>query len=301
MQTNRTGLSIVENGTDRMNNRIFTVQADHIELVEVLKTFFKRAGAEVAIDQDVSGHVDLSIKNVTFREALQWIVQVARPQIKVTKGKNDSIYHVSRDFEAQKTADEIARKIENLGGLSRGGITTPYIPGIVPPNLTRVNQGSLTGNVPNDRMVTLEVPEDKPIPLSEALSRISSQAKFPIFVDRRVPRELSFTGTISEAPLPLVLQTIASTTGLKLLTSGTQATFVPTDQFTIRVNDMLLGQYPNIQCSKCSQLISGLWSFCPHCGQQTPRGVQLSNQRKPLNNLRTGQPTDTSVSPNRKP
>ena len=92
MQTNRTGLSIVENGTDRMNNRIFTVQADHIELVEVLKTFFKRAGAEVAIDQDVSGHVDLSIKNVTFREALQWIVciQFLRMYKRVLKSRHIS-------------------------------------------------------------------------------------------------------------------------------------------------------------------------------------------------------------------
>ena len=46
--------------------------------------------------------------------------------------------------------------------------------------------------------------------------------------------ELSFAGTITEAPLALVLDRIASTTGLTLLASSTQAVFTPPDQFTIR-------------------------------------------------------------------
>ncbi len=301
-QVNRSGLSIVENGTDRLNNRLFTIQADRVDVADILRTFFKRAGVEAAIDQDVTGLVNLSIKNVVFRDALQWIVQVSRPQIKISKGKNDNIYHVTRDFDAQRTADAIASRIESSGGLA--GRNIPGVsPGVVPPNMPRVVMPNMMQNgVPADRLITLDVPDDHPIPLTEALNRISALARFPIFVDRRIPRELSFAGTITEAPLPLVLQTIASTSGLKLLASGTQATFVPTDQFSLRVSDMLLGQYPNMQCSKCSRQISSLWSYCPHCGQLTPRGAQLLNQKNLINKQNpTVQPLRNGEAPNRKP
>lgn len=282
IQINRSGLSIVDNGVDRMNNRLFTIQADGVDVADILRTFFKRAAAEVAIDQNVTGPINLSIKNVTFREALQWIVQVAKPQIKVTKGKNDSIYHVSRDLEAQRTAEALANRIAALSGPG-GRAYPPVVPNTLGPQANRINSLPIIQiGVPGDRTITLDVPDDRPIPLADALSRISQQSRFPIFVDRRVPRELSFTGTITDAPLSLVLQRISSTTGLKLLASSTQATFVPPDQFSIRVNDMLLNQYPNFQCSKCSQQISSLWSFCPHCGQITPRGAQLLNQRNGL-------------------
>jgi hypothetical protein len=280
LQANQSGLSIVENGTDRQNNRLFTIQADRVDVADVLRTFFKRAGAEAAIDQDVAGAVNLNIKNVTFREALQWIVQVARPQIKVTKGRNDSIYHVSRDIEAQRQAEAIANRIQELSG-QPGHAYPPVVPNGLGPQTNHLGPSTVQIGVP-DRTVTMDVPDDHPIPLAEALSRISQQTRFPIYLDRRVPRELSFAGTISEAPLSLVLQRLSSTTGLKLLASSTQATLVPPDQFTIRVNDMLLNQYPNMACAKCGQQISSLWSYCPHCGQITPRGAQqIGRQVKP--------------------
>lgn len=278
-QANQSGLSIVENGTDRQNNRLFTIQADRVDVADVLRTFFKKAGVEAAIDRDVSGPVNLTIKNVTFREALQYVVQFARPQIKITKGQNDSVYHVSRDLEAQRKAEAIANRIQELNGAT-GHAYPPVVPNGIGPQTSRLGPPLQIG-LP-DRTVTLEVPDDHPIPLSEALSRISQQTRFPIYLDRRVPRELSFAGTISEAPLSLVLQRLASTTGLKLLASPTQATLVPPDQFTIRVNDMLLNQYPNMPCSKCGQPISSLWYYCPHCGQITPRGAQQNaRQLKP--------------------
>src|SRR5437870_7883073 len=93
----RSGLSIVESGPDKKGDRLFTIQADRIEITDLLRTVFKKVDCEVAIDQDVSGPVTLIIKDVAFKDALQWIVQVARPPIKVTRSKTDSVYHVSRD------------------------------------------------------------------------------------------------------------------------------------------------------------------------------------------------------------
>jgi hypothetical protein len=279
-QAAQSGLSIVENGTDRQNNRLFTIQVDRVDVADVLRTFFKRAGVEAVIDQDVAGPLNITVKNVTFREALQYVVQFARPQIKVTKGKNDSVYHVSRDLEAQRTAEAIANRMQDLSG-QPGHAYAPVVPNGLGPQTNRLGSpqpGIVTG-LPVDRTVTIDVPDDHPIPLSEALSRISQQTRFPIYLDRRVPREISFAGTISEAPLSLVLQRLATTTGLKLLSSPTQATLVPPDQFTIRVSDMLMNQYPNMPCVKCGQQISSLWSFCPHCGQITPRGAQQLSSR----------------------
>src|SRR2546421_527783 len=96
----RSGLSIVESGPDRKGDRLFTIQADRVEITDLLRTLFKKVDSEVAIDQDVAGPVTLLIKDVSFKDALQWIVQLARPPIKITRSKTDSIYHVSHDAEA---------------------------------------------------------------------------------------------------------------------------------------------------------------------------------------------------------
>jgi len=276
LQAGRSGLSIAESGVDASNNRLFRIVADRVDVADVLRAFFKQAGVEFAIDPDVSGPINLSRRDVTFLQGLQALVQVAKPQIKVTRGANNNVYHVSRDPDAQRAADAIANRIQQMGAHAYPSVVPGNIIGQTNPlnSLPTIQIGA-----PGDRTVTLEVSEEHPIPLADALSRISQQAHFPIYVDRRVPRELSFAGTITEAPLSLVLQRIATTTGLKLLASPTQATFVPPDQFTIRVNNMLVNQYPNMPCAKCGQQISSLWSYCPYCGQITPRGAQLLNPR----------------------
>ena len=129
-------------------------------------------------------------------------------------------------------------------------------------------------------MVTLDVPINRPISLSDALSQIGAQARLPITLDSRIPRDLTFTGRITQAPLSLVLQTIANTSGLKLVTVGSQVAFVPTDEFTLRLNNAILGQSGAVPCSRCGQPVSPAWRFCPNCGlqlQQTSAARQ--NQR----------------------
>lgn len=271
----RTGLSIVEGGTDRANNRLYTIRADNVEITDLLKALFKKTNGELAIDQDVSGPVNLSVRDLPFRDALQWIVQVVRPPIKIVRKEN--VYHVSRDIDAKREFDakQAASAIAERMGQGRNGIgntgTLPYSPGLN--GTQRLGASPLLTGIPMDRMVSLDVPETKPIPLAEALARISTQTRFPIRIDSRVPREVSFAGVITQAPLPLVLQKIADSSGLKVVANGMQAAFYPTDQFTLRVNGLLLGQYPADTCVKCGQSLAAGWAFCPFCGQPSSNAV----------------------------
>jgi hypothetical protein len=287
----RTGLSIVESGTDQGSNRLYTIRADNVEITDLLKALFKKTNGELAIDQDVSGPVNLSIRNLPFRDTLQWIVQVVRPPIKIVR--KDNIYHVSRDmeakrdFDAKQAAAAIAERMgQGRAGMGNNGLPLPYTPGMNGTSRLGQNSPLLTG-VPMDRMVTLDVPETKPIPLADALARISTQTRFPIHVDPRVSREVSFAGVITQAPLSLVLQKIADSSGLKVVANGMQATFYPTDQFTLRVNGLLLGQSPTDTCAKCGQSLAVGWSFCPFCGQAsahvapTPQTTGKGNPKGP--------------------
>lgn len=275
----QSGLSIVESGADAAH-RVYTLQADRVDVAELLRAFFKKAGQEAAIDRDVTGQITLTIRDKSFREALQWIVQVTRPFIKVTA--LNGVYHVSLDPAAQAAQDARVRADAVRNAMRPGGV-----PSVVPlpggpsggspfagPHIGGIGGIGWPAGIPNDRPVSISVPPNHPIPLADAVARLSAQARFPISLDPQVPRELNFTGIITEAPLPLVLQTIASTSGLKLVANGRQAVLYPTDQLRILVNDVLLNQYPAAPCVRCGQMVSSAWSFCPFCGQPTPRGLQ---------------------------
>lgn len=120
--------------------------------------------------------------------------------------------------------------------------------------------------------MSLDVPLDKPISLADAVARISAQARFQITLDPNVPQQLNFTGTITQAPLSLVLTEIAQTSGLRVVGNPLQATFYPTDQFMLRVNEVLYNQFPGAPCPKCGAWVAASWNFCPNCGQITSRG-----------------------------
>jgi hypothetical protein len=289
-QANHTGLSIVEEGADSSGNHLYTIHADNVDIKEVLRAFLKKTDQELAIDQDVAGTVPvLDIRNKTFHDALQWIVNVAQPRIKIVKV--GSVYHVTRDLDAIRKADAASiaeRAQQRIDQIHNGGFggAGGSMPSVVP-------MGSATGQmrsnsafqngIPMDRNVSISVPEGQPIPLSQVLEKMSAQTGFSIVLDPRVPRELSFSGTITEAQLPLVLQTIATTSGLKLVANGTQAIFSPTDQFTLRLGGNVIGVHPSVPCSRCRQPVSPFWNYCPHCGQIIPRGMQ---QNQNLNGMR---------------
>lgn len=281
-ETAQSGLSIVESGADAAH-RVYTIQADRVDVAELLRSFFKKAGQEAAIDRDVTGPVTLTIRDKGFREALQWIVQVTRPFIKVTS--LNGVYHVSLDPAAQAAEDARVRADAVRNAMRPDGVP-PVVPLPGGPGSPfagpRIGGTGWPAGIPNDRMVSISVPPNHPIPLAEAVARLSAQARFPIMLDPQVPRELNFTGIITDAPLPLVLQTIASTSGLKLVANGRQAVLYPTDQLRILVNDVLLNQYPATPCVRCGQMVSPAWSFCPFCGQPTPRGLASPGRTVPV-------------------
>jgi hypothetical protein len=266
-------LVVVDNGVDASKRPVYTITAKSTEITEVLRAVFAKAAVEYAIDQDVVGPVDVNLKNRTFDEILMQIRDTARPPIKILRGE-DKVYRVSRDYVLEEKAAILQNRLNNQGGGFGSGQIAPSGPRV----------GQFPGSqvmLPADKFVSLNVPDSSPIPLSQALARISAQTGFPILLDKRVPQEVKFSGSI-EASLNLALPALADIAGLRLVMSGGQAVFVPTDSFRILVNNMLLGQTGS-PCTKCRQTVWSTWSFCPNCGQITPRGAQTQMQNSYMN------------------
>jgi hypothetical protein len=261
-------LVLADSGVDAAKRPVYTITAKSTEITEVLRSVFAKAGLEYAIDQDVVGPVDVNLKNRTIDEILMQIRDTARPPIKITKGE-DKVYRVSRDYALEEKAAAIQNRMNNGGGFGSGQMGPAGVRGSQAVNAQLA--------IPSDKSVTLNIPDNRPIPLSQAIARISAQTGFSIVLDKRVPQDVQFAGSITEASLPTVLQTIADTAGLRLIVSGTQAVFVPTDHYRIMVNNMMLGQ-TGIACQKCRQPVWSTWSYCPSCGQATQRGIQNQMQ-----------------------
>lgn len=215
-----------------------TVLADRADITEVLKALFTKIGADYAIDQDVGGAVDLHLRNETFPRILQAVEAVSRPPIvvRVVNG----VYRVSL-------------REQTPGAPLRGPMRYPYA------SLAVAN-----------RPVTLEVSEEHPIPLEAALERMSLQTGYIIRLDPRVPRSLMFSGHITQAPLGTVLQVIADTSRLKVVTAGNEVLLVPEDRFLITLGGAAVSGYPTTACRYCGERLLPGWKFCPHCGKPVP-------------------------------
>lgn len=269
-QDGRANFTIVENERDKNGSRLFSVQADSTEITQLLKALFLKAGDEFSIDQDVAGPVDLKVKNATLEQIFQRVIESAYPPVRIKK--DGKFYRVSRAYDLERAALEIRERMRGRNGFGSpmGELSNRPGGGLAP----LPNGYQTPSSIPSNRYVTLEVPKTRPISMVEALARISEQARFPIMLDKRVPRELSFWGNITQASLPLVLQAIADTSDLKLIADGTQAILVPTDQFTVLLRDVVLRQYSHTPCRKCGQRLPVTANYCPNCGQITARGAQ---------------------------
>src|SRR5262249_40299937 len=159
--------------------RRLNVQTDAAEITEVLKAIFKLTGDDFAIDQDVSGPVDIKIRNETPANVLSRIADSAKPALKIRRVGN--LYKISRD-------PALARPTEPGAGNAGFDPLKPYAAAGNPIGYQQVASGN--------RPVNLDVPKDRPIPMSEVFARIAAQSGLNIRLDRRVPRELTFSGTI---------------------------------------------------------------------------------------------------------
>ncbi len=255
----RSGIAISPSATDTNGNRTYNVVADSAELSAFLKELFKVTGDQFTVDQDVAGPVDLNLKAATIDQVIKEVAKLAKPPIRIVK--QGGVYRVSRDFNAQAAAN-------SLRDSTGEGILQSTRP---PGSVFGPNGNPYQALAPANRPVTLDVARERPISLADALSRISVQTNVMVRLDRRIPRELTFSGTVSRAPLGLVLQYIAEASDLKIVWDNSQVLLLPTDRFQIRVNEILIGQYPAGNCVKCGSKLLSDWIYCPRCGQAVAR------------------------------
>lgn len=236
----RRGISIVE-GSSQGNQKTFSVQADSADIGDLLKSLFAKTGDEFAIDQDVTGLVDLRIKEATLDEICRRIAEVSRPRLNIRREK--TVYRVSLAADPQRTAQEIQNRM--AGGTRFPNGTTPRLstPG---GGLQAVPLGGdvLANPALAERYVTLDIPKERPITLLEAVNRIAQQTQTQIVLDRRIPRDMEFYGHITRASLPLVLYYFTKDYDFKLVPNGSQIILAPSDQFILKLRNIELGRYP---------------------------------------------------------
>jgi hypothetical protein len=265
----KAGFSIVETGKNADGKALYNVKADSADIADVLKAIFLKMGEPpYLIQENVRGTLNFSLKEATLDEILQGVQKASVPPIKITSGK---VTTVSRAFDAKTAAALIQQRIEDMhDGIGLSG------PATLP--------GAQQGSSPLDRPVTLNIAYNRPILLSEALLNIEKQTGVSIRLDKNIPTDIRFTATVTHMPLRYVLQNIApgdASSALKTVVLNDYILIAPTDRLEISRGPNILGS--TLLCLKCRQPLSSGWSFCPNCGQTTPRGLLL-NQNRPNRN-----------------
>jgi hypothetical protein len=253
-------ISIVDLGVGADGQRRMNVQTSSADVVDLLRAFFKVTGDQFAIDQDVAGTVDVKVSNGAAIDVLRQIAESARPPIRIRR--QGGLFRISRELPTGRT-----------GGSPAGAAVVdplhPYGGVSVPTGFQQIAVGN--------RPINLDVPKERPISMAEALARISAQSGINIRMDRRIPNDLTFSGTVVSAPANLVLQTIANEADLKLIPESGGFLVAPTDRFNILLNGIHVGEVPNIPCRSCGMKLSPIWRFCPLCGKGTGRGITVIN------------------------
>ncbi len=258
-QVRRDAVAITESGTGA--DRRFTVIADNAEITDLLKQLFAKTGDEFSVEQGVAGPITLLVRDATLDQVFNRITEVARPPLKIRHEGN--YYRVAVDTSAP------------------AGNPPGVVPGGVRPGIRRVFPDVPAGYEilnPGNRLVTIDVPKDHPIPLSTALARISAQTGYLVRLDPHVRPDTTFTGTIVKASLSMVLQAIADTTRLRIVDYGTYALLVPTPEFQIRFNTDSF-PFPAITCPNCHASVSSAWNYCPNCGTPLSRATPHRPQK----------------------
>ncbi len=250
-------------GKDKNGVPLYSMQANNADITKVLAAIFSKSGDQFLIDQDVRGAISFSLKKMPITEILRFVEIAAKPPIHVERGE---IIHVTREMSLPRTTSEdTVRGIGSALGVYGGARENP--------------SHSIPLGASNRNMVNLVVPQSRPITLQQALHKIQEQSNIPISMSNEIPRNVQFTGQITNTPVNLALDAIAKTAGLKvlplqngglLLTSG--------NSFRLFIEKVLIGSYPDhplLFCTKCHYPLSPNWVVCPNCGQITPHGYEL--------------------------
>ncbi len=265
------GVAITEEEKDPQGNRRISVTADGAEITDLLKKLFNKSGDEYTIDQDISGPVDLKIRYATFSEVYRRIAESAKPPLKIKM--DGKLYHVSRETPLAKPGTESGGPVGiGVVPIPNGPIPNGY--GTIPMGYGQVMQGSRMS-------VTLDVPEDRPILMTEALSKISAQTGVHLRLDRRIPRDVMFFGRITNGSLATVIEAIANTAKFKVIQESTGIVFAPTDLFGVNYNNVLVGIWTDTPCRNCGTRLAASWKLCPICGQSTARPAAGTSNARP--------------------
>ncbi len=275
---NKAYLNISLSGKDTNGVPLYSMQANNADITKVLSAIFTKSGDQFLIDQDVRGAISFSLKKMPLMEILHFVEIAAKPPIHVERG---TIVHVTSEMALPRTISEgIAGGIGGALGGHGGTMGKP---------LHSIPLAAL-----NRDMVNLDIPQNRPITLQQALQTIQEQSDIPISMSNEIPRNVQFSGQITNTPVNVALDAIAKTAGLKvvplhngglLLTSG--------NNFRLFIDKVLIGSYPNhplLFCTKCHYPLSPDWVVCPNCGQITPHGYELLEKANSKNRQGGDQP-----------
>lgn len=261
-QTDHAGLSLVETGNISNGKALYNIKADRVEITEILKTLFRKTGEEYSIDQDVTGTVDLVKNGATIDEILELVREQARPPLRIARGK---FTRVSVGTDTRLLAAQAQQRINQARGGYSGLLFGQSMPGYP------------ADDNPFNRRVSLNIPDDRPVPLADALDMIERQTHVPIRLDRSLPRTARFSAVFTQAPLSFVLDAITKTGALKWVTVSEGDGYIliaPTDRMQVLIADVVAGSYPAVVCTRCHAPLAASWAYCPLCGQLAPRTPQ---------------------------
>jgi hypothetical protein len=124
---------------------------------------------------------------------------------------------------------------------------------------------------PLSRLVTLYVPDTKPVRLLEALRAIARQTGAVIRLDADVAQDIQFSGRFTRTPLSLVLDTFAKTGAFKWFAErdGTLRVAAHDDLLLRRGTWRIAGE----ACAACKRPLDASWRYCPWCGHAVVRAT----------------------------
>lgn len=253
-------LTLVETAKDKDGRPLYTLKAERVPLADLLRSLFLKMGQEFSIAQDVRGTVDLYVQNASLEQALARVEELARPPIKIARGKFARVTRASEPLDAARA------HLQRLP-LRNNNLLEPLAPGY-PPVVPGGYPASPAFPGAN-RPINLDIPEDRPIPLSEALRQIEQQARVPIRLDRNIPRDVAFSARFVQTPMGVALDSIAKTGALKWMLQPDGALLIaPTDRLRLFLGELALSASA---CPQCGAPLLRSWRFCPHCGQTMAR------------------------------
>jgi|GEM_PF-2460796 len=275
---NKAYLNIISSGKDKDGVPLYSMQANHADLTKVLATIFTKSGDQFLIDQDVKGAISFSLTKMPITEILRFVEIAAKPPIHIERGK---IIHVSRETTLPRSIpQDIAGGIGGaFGGYEEAmGKSSPSIP----------------IGASNRNIVNLDVPQSRPITLQQALQRMQDQSHIPISMSNEIPKNVQFSGQITNTPVNVALVAIAKTAGLKVVPwQNGGLLLTPGNSFRLFIDKVLIGSYPDhplLFCTKCHYPLSPDWVVCPNCGQITPHGYALLEKANAKNGQGGDQP-----------